>query len=369
MKPMVKKRTIQVSMSVKKIQVKRKISSRKNPRKSTSSYSRTERHWKRKGYQAGQEDASTHSIADMPYHKKALNTIWNKREISGLPSPESRRYQAAAKGYVKGFCQASALPIPDWVLIPTTKSVGAIVSVMNEEKTIVEVLKQLNRLPLDELIIIVNGSTDETLEKVRMHSHALIVNYPDPLGHDIGRAIGAKLSNADILLFLDGDFVVQAESLVPFIADIDKGSDLALNDISSYLPRFSKWDSVTVMKRFLNVALSRPDLNANSLTAVPHAISRNTLLQIGCSELMVPPKAQVNALLAGLVVTAPGSINVVSVNKVREHNHGRNNSVSRMIVGDHVEALGRAMKSKGERIVFPDIIRKRKFLKGAGSWK
>ncbi|MEW9700273.1 glycosyltransferase family 2 protein [Paenibacillus sp. SI8] len=370
MKPIIKKQIARPkSMKVENHPSKHKRSSRQTAVKSSLASSRSERHWKRWGVQAGQEDARHHSIANMPYHKKALNTIWNGRDMSSLPSPGSRHYQAAASGYVKGYCRAAGMYEADWVMMPTTKSVGAIVSVMNEETTIVKVLEQLNRLPLDEIIIIVNGSNDQTLEQVRAHSHALIVKYPEPLGHDVGRAVGAKLSHADIVLFLDGDFVVRAENLLPFIYAIDRGSDLALNDITPFLPPFSKWDSVTVMKRFLNMSLKRPDLNANSLTAVPHALSRNALLRIGCSELMVPPKAQVGALLAGLTITAPASVNVVSINKKRQHNQGVNNNVSRLIVGDHVEALQRAMKSKGERLIFPDIIRKREFLKGGRSWK
>jgi hypothetical protein len=365
MKLSIKKRNPQsVSSPVRKKGTRLKKSSPRPRVKRSHSLSRTQLYWRKWGSRAGQEDALTHSIAKEGYQKKALNNLWIKRATSDMLTSNAKSYEAASKGYVKGYCKASNMHVPDWVLLPTARSVSAIVSVMNEERTIVKVLEQLNRLPLDELIVIVNGSSDQTLEKVRAHSHALIIHYPDPLGHDVGRAIGAKLSHSDILLFLDGDFVVRAEDLLPFIYDVERGSDLALNNITPYLPKFSRWDSVTVMKRFLNISLKRPDLNANSLTAVPHALSRNALQHIGCAELMIPPKAQVNAILTGLRITAPTSINVVSVNKIRKHNRGRNNPVARMIIGDHVEALQFAMKSIGERIEFPDVIRKRKFLKG-----
>ncbi|MCY9694359.1 glycosyltransferase family 2 protein [Paenibacillus alginolyticus] len=347
---------------VKKKRIRLKKSVLRSAPKHTPSLTRTQLYWKNWGKRAGRQDALAHDITKEGYQKKALNNLWVHHANSQLLATNVQSYVAASRGYVKGYCKAAKLPAPDWILIPTARSVGAIVSVMNEERTIVKVLEQLNRLPLDEIIIIVNGSSDRTLEKVRAHSHALIVHYPDPLGHDVGRSIGAKLSNSDILLFLDGDFVVQAEKLIPFIYDVERGSDLALNNITPYLPPFSHWDSVTVMKRFLNVTLKRPELNANSLTAVPHALSRNALEHIGYSELMVPPKAQVNAILTGLRITAPTSVNVVSVNKVRSHNKGKNNPVARLIIGDHVEALQFAMKLKGERIVYPDIIRKREFL-------
>ncbi|TXK84738.1 glycosyltransferase [Paenibacillus sp. N3.4] len=235
---------------------------------------------------------------------------------------------------------------------------------MNEETNIVNVLEQLNRLPLDELIVIVNNSQDGTFEKVKMHSDALIVHYTDPLGHDVGRVVGAELSNSDILLFVDGDFVVQAEDLIPFIHDIDRGADVALNNITPFLPRFSLWDSDTVMKKFLNTSLKRSDLNANSLTAVPHAISRKALQQISCSMLQIPPKAQAAAILSGLRIKSSASINVISGNKNRKQNQRVDNPISRLIIGDHIEALQHALQAKGKRILFPDIIRKREFLKG-----
>ncbi|WP_261304760.1 glycosyltransferase family 2 protein [Paenibacillus andongensis] len=356
-----KPRPTSAVMNKKRTRFKR--SSLRSRSKRTLSLTRTELYWRNWGKRAGQQDALAHDITKEPYQKKALNNLWVERANSQLLTANGQSYEAASKGYVKGYFKAAKLQVPDWMLIPTARSVCAIVSVMNEERTIVKVIKQLNRLPLDEIIIIVNGSSDRTLEKVRAHSHALIVHYPDPLGHDVGRSIGAKLSHSDILLFLDGDFVVQAEKLIPFIYDVERGSDLVLNNITPYLPLFSRWDSVTVMKRFLNTTLKRPELNANSLTAVPHALSRNALERIGCSELMVPPKAQVNAILAGLRITAPTSVNVVSENKIRSHNRGKNNTVARLIIGDHVEALQLAMQLKGERIVFPDIIRKREFLK------
>lgn len=351
-----------LSLVVKKKRTQLKKSVLPSPSKHTPSQTRTQLYWKNWGSQAGKQDAREHDITKEAYQKKALNNLWVHRANSQLLAANALSYEAASKGYVHGYCKAAKLHVPNWVLMPTARSVGAIVSVMNEESTIVKVIEQLNRLPLDEIIIIVNGSSDRTLEKVRSHSHALIVHFPDPLGHDVGRSIGAKLSHSDILLFLDGDFVVQAEKLIPFIYDVECGSDLALNNITPYLPAFSLWDSVTVMKRFLNITLKRPELNANSLTAVPHALSRNALEHIGCSELMVPPKALVNAILIGLRITAPTSVNVISMNKIRSHNKGENNPVARLIIGDHVEALQLAMKMKGERIVFPDIIRKRGFL-------
>jgi glycosyltransferase involved in cell wall biosynthesis len=317
------------------------------------------------GRQAGKEDAARHSIAHEPYRKKALNDLWVRR----LARPDTLRmnwpqYAAAAKGYVESYMSASGSSPHDWLLLPTSRSTAAIISVMNEERTIAATLAELNRLPLDEIIVVVNGSSDGTLDQVRKASQAIVVHYPEPLGYDVGRAVGAKLSKADILLFVDGDFPITAERLLPFIGSVAKGADVALNDINPFLPVFAKWDSVTIMKRFLNVSLSRPELGANSLTAVPHALSRQALERIGIDSLAVPPKAHAAAIAEGLRIEQPASINVIAPNKRRGRNQGSGSPVSKLIVGDHVEALHSAMGRHGKRLAFRDHRRKRQHAGG-----
>jgi glycosyltransferase involved in cell wall biosynthesis len=330
-------------------------------RKLGSALSRYER-W---GRHAGKEDAALHSIAHEPYRKKALNDLWVRR----LAHPDTPRwswpqYAAAAQGYVQGYMAASGSSAHDWLLLPTSRPTAAIISVMNEERTIAATLGQLNRLPLDEIIVVVNGSSDGTLDKIRQTSQAVIVHYPEPLGYDVGRAVGAKLSTADILLFVDGDFPIAAERLVPFIGSVANGADVALNDISPFLPIFAKWDNVTIMKRFLNVSLSRPELGASSLTAVPHALSRQAMERIGIDSLAVPPKAHAAAIAEGLRIELPASINVIAPNKRRGNNKGSSSPVSKLIVGDHVEALHSAMGRYGKRLAFRDHRRKRQHAGG-----
>lgn len=312
------------------------------------------------GYRAGREDGLRVSIEHAPFQKKALNRQWmartQARERAGL---SWRRFNEASKGYVHGYFRSRKQLPPPWVLLPTEKSVAAIVSVRNEEKTIGSVMRQLNRLPLDEVYVIVNGSEDRSFQQARERSQACILFYPEALGHDVGRALGAKLASADILLFLDGDMVIPAEELIPFVGAVDRGVDLALNDIGPYLNPFAKQDQVTHMKQFLNASLGRKDLGANSLTAVPHALSRKAVETLGLPNLMVPPKAQALAVHHRLRIAAAGSVNVIRSNKRRRENTGRNNQVADLIIGDHVEALKLAGDLAGERLAFVDALRRR----------
>lgn len=248
--------------------------------------------------------------------------------------------------------------------LPAHYTVGVIVSVMNEEQVIEKIIEELNTLPFNELIFVVNGSTDRSYETIRKYPKAVIEHYDAPVGHDVGRALGARISQSDILLFLDGDIPIAAEQLLPFIHAIEQGADIALNDLDPYIDIFSKQDHVTRMKIFLNRLLGRPDLRSNSLTAVPHALSRQALNQISIRNLAVPPVAHAIAIQSGLRVCKAGSVDVIHKNKIRMHNTGHSNPVSNLIIGDHAEALALVMEQNGHRLHYADTIRNRIMAQG-----
>lgn len=243
-------------------------------------------------------------------------------------------------------------------------SVAVIISAMNEEKTLGILLNEMNRLAPQELIIVVNGCQDHTFDIAKQHPTATVLSYNEPVGHDVGRAIGAKIAVSDILLFIDADIPVTAEQLRPFIRAILRGADVALNQLGPYLPVFANRDEVTVMKQFLNVSLGRSDLGADSMTAVPHALSRRALEIIGAENLMVPPKAHAKAIINGLTIVSPASVNVVKRNRRRAENQGYLNPVSQMVIGDHIEAIHFIMQELGVRYLHPDSMRRREFVRG-----
>jgi len=316
--------------------------------------------WQSKAFAAGSHAASTCSLTEEGASRARLvNERWYAwyRTIRRLPWP---LYHAAASRFAEGF--GKGWNLDHYVWLPTQKRVAAILTVMNEKDTISSVLAQLSRIPLHEIIIVVNGSNDGTLETIRRSSQAIIVHYREALGHDVGRAIGAKLAEADILLFLDGDFPIMAEQLMPFVDAIERGYDIALNDLSPYIGVFAHRDDVTAIKEFVNRSLARPDLGANSLTAIPHAIRKDAAQKIGYTNLSVPPKAQAIAIGQGLKICSPASVNVFASNRLRGHNVGRSNAVADLIIGDHIEALRTALHGQGKRLSYADRIRDRSIL-------
>lgn len=226
------------------------------------------------------------------------------------------------------------------VKIPTLRNtLSVIISARNEEQTLSRLLHQVTRLGPVEIIVVLNGCSDHSFLTTRQHRQVIIVHCPESLGHDVGRAMGAKLSRGNILLFLDGDMVIPTSQLVPFSSAIDSGVDVALNDLNPLMPSFGLCDDVTRSKLFLNYTLGRYDLGVSSMTAVPHALSRHALEIIGYRELMVPPKAQARSILEKLRVEKVGTVNVIKHNRLRKANIGAGNAVEKLIIGDHAEAL------------------------------
>lgn len=81
--------------------------------------------------------------------------------------------------------------------------VSAIIPVYNESRHIVKLIEQLYD-HVDEIIIINDGSKDNTSRLLKNHSIVLIENKLN-LGKGISCIKGARIAKGDILLFIDGD--------------------------------------------------------------------------------------------------------------------------------------------------------------------
>lgn len=224
-------------------------------------------------------------------------------------------------------------------------AVSVVIPVMNERRTLGRVIREASRVhPNTEVICVLNGSTDGSLAIARA-SGARVLAYDRPLGHDVGRAVGAREASGDTLLFIDADMVIPAAQLREFTSAIERGTDIALNDYSG--PRMRPVvHNVILAKHALNALLGRPDLEGASMTAVPHAISRRALDAIGAEALAVPPLAMTKALHAGLSVRRVRHIDVGTLNRPRTKRE-RSGSLEPLIIGDHLEAIGWWLKRDG----------------------
>ncbi|MEC0372468.1 glycosyltransferase [Paenibacillus chibensis] len=277
-------------------------------------------------------------------HLQSTFSEWIYATMKSMPEYSLMKRMSAA--YVQGYNEGAG-SIEGGVPLPLQGSAAAVVCASSEEDSLDPMLAELERLPLKHIILVLNGSRDNSYSHARSHPLVTAVYYPELLGHDVGRSIGARLTDADTVLFCDGDMVIAAEELAPFIYAVDGGGcDAALNDLSGYLPLFEHQDEVTHCKSYLNLALGRSDLGASSLTAVPHALSGRMIRDIGASQLTVPPKAQALAILHGYRVEAVHAVDVFKGNRKRAGNTGKRNAVAELIIGDHAEALGELWRQR-----------------------
>lgn len=240
---------------------------------------------------------------------------------------------------------------------PHMIKVSVVIPVVNERKTIARIIQQAFRVhPHTEVIVVANGSTDGTKQLARGMG-ARVISYASPLGHDVGRSIGARESSGEIILFLDGDFVVSAQKLIPLVNAVANGTDVALNHYSGPVNK-QNVHGVVLAKHALNIALSRSDLKGASMTTIPHALNRKALVLIGAENLAVPPKAHAIAVQSGLNVRTVHEIDVGRPNPRRRRFRGRD-PLEKLIIGDHLEAVDWFVSVTNARGNHPDLTRNR----------
>lgn len=239
--------------------------------------------------------------------------------------------------------------------------VSVIIPAMNEAQTIAGVISGARGVhPRCEVIVVVNGSTDQTAG-IAQSLGARVISYELPLGHDAGRSVGAEAAKGEILLFTDGDLVIPASGLRPYVTAVSGGVDIALNDYSGPVRKLFP-HPVVLSKHALNILLGRPDLKGCSMTAVPHAISRRALDILGSDSLSRPPLAHAQAILSGLHVVAAHKVPVGKLNAVRRKEDGKD-PLQQLITADHMEAVSLLLEHRGIRAGFGDGARRREMVR------
>jgi hypothetical protein len=290
--------------------------------------------------------------------REAVHQSWNRRfyKTTRVKGAEWKFVQQRGRNYAAGFIRGAGLSA-HLSLVPLRKKAAAVVCAGSGETALQDVLLQLGALPLQEIVIVLCNPTEEMYSLARSHGNTVIAYLPDEVDLDVGRALGAKLTNADTVLFVDGAYAVDANVLARFLWECDGRVDIALNDLSAQMGSFHKRSGFFRIHEFLNVSLNREDLRMNSLSTLPFAVSRHALDKLGSSALAVPIKAHALAILSGLRIGTGGSTGR------RAANEGSGmDGKWRKAVGDYAEAWKEAMSVKGSRLQFTDSIRNRSIL-------
>ncbi len=290
--------------------------------------------------------------------REVIHQSWSQRfhETNRNNNLDWKLVQQRGMKYATGFMQGAGI-YTSLALAPLHHKAAAVVCAGPSSVALPVVLSQLEMLPLREVVLVLSNPTDGMYSLARSRKNTVIASFPDEIDPDIGRALGAKLTGADTVLFVDGEQAVDAQILARFLWECDKRVDIALNDLSPKMGLFHARSDSSRFREFLNASLNREDLRTNSLSALPFAVSRNALDTLGPTALSVPAKAHALAILRGLKIGAGGSANSRAL-----HDLSNSDESWKKAAGDHAEAWKEAMAARGTRLQFTDTIRNRSVL-------
>ncbi len=226
---------------------------------------------------------------------------------------------------------------------------SAVIPAQNEEKSILAVLTNLLSLPLDLIIPVLNGCTDNTLELIRsIPDHRLhIIYFTQSLGIDIPRAIGALYAlklKTDGVLFIDGDMSGNIhENLSDLLKSLQNEVDVALTNCYPYITHRAKLVNLVLKFRSqLNKELDLfQTLGLATPTHGPHALSARALNQSPPEAIAIPPLSLVYAKNNNLNIKVSTSIPHENLRSPRKHRrHAR--LIAETIIGDCLMALALA---------------------------
>jgi glycosyltransferase involved in cell wall biosynthesis len=105
-------------------------------------------------------------------------------------------------------------------------SVSIIIPTLNEERGIVETLKQISQLDINKEVLVVDGlSTDATPKNAKMYGASVIEEKRK--GKGIAMATGVKNAKSDIICFLDGDGTYPPR-FIPKMFELIKNCDVVV---------------------------------------------------------------------------------------------------------------------------------------------
>lgn len=223
-----------------------------------------------------------------------------------------------------------------------------VIPAKNEAEQIHQTLNNCTNLPVDLIIPILNGCTDMTKAEILAHplkSKIHLIEFSEPLGIDIPRAVGAAYAykhNSQAVLFLDGDMRGNITSQLQTLLDgiINNNIDMALTNCYPYITYRPLLASTVIsyrekLNRHLGVFA---DLGLANPCHGPHAVSKKLLEKIPWRALALPPLSLAMAVYYNLKVKVVTSIpHNYLLSSRRDDDH--NTLIAETIIGDCIEAL------------------------------
>lgn len=107
-------------------------------------------------------------------------------------------------------------------------TVSVVIPACNEALSLDLLLAKIRRkLPESEVIVVNDGSTDNTPEVCRKHG-VTVINHPYNMGNGAAVKTGARTATGDILLFMDADGQHDPENITSLLEMLSEGYDMVV---------------------------------------------------------------------------------------------------------------------------------------------
>jgi glycosyltransferase involved in cell wall biosynthesis len=105
--------------------------------------------------------------------------------------------------------------------------VSVIIPVLNEEGSIASVIGDIPRSITDDIVVVDNGCTDSTSERARNSGARVVVEPRRGYGNACLKGLEAA-RDADIVVFLDGDYSDYPEEMISLVDKLNEGYDMVV---------------------------------------------------------------------------------------------------------------------------------------------
>ena len=108
------------------------------------------------------------------------------------------------------------------------KSFSIIIPAKNEQSSLMKILPKIRQnLPDAEIIVVNDGSSDNTNDVCRIHNVG-IVTHPYSMGNGAAIKSGARSATGDILVFMDADGQHDPADINKLLSELDAGFDMVV---------------------------------------------------------------------------------------------------------------------------------------------
>lgn len=109
------------------------------------------------------------------------------------------------------------------------KQLSIIIPACNEAEGLQRILPELEKIcPDAEILVIDDGSTDNTAAVCVEHQNVRVINRPYRTGNGAAVKAGAREARGHILVFMDADSQHNPSDIPALLAEMEKGHDMVI---------------------------------------------------------------------------------------------------------------------------------------------